>query len=48
MLTYKSGRGPSAANLNDPEKGTKKETSDCQKPGDGPAKNDCVSDCRDQ
>ena len=58
LLTYKSGKSPTAANPNDPKQGTKKEPSflrcvsncksDCQKPGEGLAKNDCVSDCQDQ
>lgn len=58
LLTYKSGKSPTAANPNDPKLGTKKEPSflrcvsncksDCQKPGEGLAKNDCVSDCQDQ
>jgi hypothetical protein len=58
LLIYKSGKSPVAANPNDPKQGTKKEPSflrcvsncksDCQKPGEGLAKNDCVSDCQDQ
>jgi hypothetical protein len=58
LLTYKSGKSPTAANPNNPKEGTKKEPSflrcvsncksDCQKPGEGLAKNDCVSDCQDQ
>lgn len=58
VLTYKSGKSPTGVNQNDPKKGTKKEPSflkcvsncksDCQKPGEGLAKNDCVSDCQDQ
>lgn len=58
LLIYKSGKNSVAPNNNDPKLGTKKEPaflrcvsnckSDCQKPGEGLAKNDCVSDCQDQ
>ena len=58
LLVYKSGKSPSGPNKNDPKLGTKKEPSflrcvsncksDCQKPGEGLAKNDCVADCQDQ
>ena len=58
LLVYKSGKSPTGPNKNDPKQGTKKEPSflrcvsncksDCQKPGEGLAKNDCVADCQDQ
>ena len=58
LLVYKSGKSPTGPNKNDPKLGSKKEPSflrcvsncksDCQKPGEGLAKNDCVADCQDQ
>lgn len=57
-LIYKSGKNPMPVDPNDPKKGSKKDTSflrclssckqDCQKPGEGMAKLDCVQDCQDQ
>ena len=57
-LIWKSGKNPTPSDPNDPKKGTKKDSSflrclsgckqDCQKPGEGAAKLDCVQDCQDQ
>ena len=57
-LIWKSGKNPAPVDPNDPKKGTKKDSSflrclsgckqDCQKPGEGAAKLDCVQDCQDQ
>lgn len=55
---YKSGKNPSSSSSSDSKVGTKKDIdflrcmsnckSDCQKPGEGLAKNDCIQDCQDQ
>lgn len=59
-IIYRSGKTPvgTVKSSSDPKAGTKKETSflksmsncktDCQQPGEGLAKNDCVQDCQDQ
>ena len=57
-LVYKSGKNPAPVDPNDPKKGSKKDSTflrclssckqDCQKPGEGNAKLDCVQDCQDQ
>jgi hypothetical protein len=57
-LIYKSGKNPLPPNPPDSKEGTKKDTtflrcmsnckSNCQKPGEGLAKLDCLQDCQDQ
>ena len=57
-LVYKSGKNPTPVDPSDPKKGSKKDSTflrclssckqDCQKPGEGNAKLDCVQDCQDQ
>ena len=57
-LFYKSGKNPVPPNPPDSKEGTKKDTtflrcmsnckSNCQKPGEGLAKLDCLQDCQDQ
>lgn len=59
VLIYKSGKNPDpSASNSDSKTGTRKDTNflrcmsnckaDCQKPGEGLAKIDCVQDCQDQ
>lgn len=58
VLVYRSGKNPNANQKKDSKEGTKKDIgflrcmsqckSDCQLPGEGLAKTDCVQDCQDQ
>ena len=57
-LVWKTGKNPVMVDPNDPKKGSKKDYTflkclsgckqDCQKPGEGAARGDCVQDCQDQ
>ena len=57
-LYYKSGKNPVPLDPNNPKVGSKKDSSflralssckqDCQRPGEGMAKQDCLQDCQDQ
>jgi len=58
VLVWKTGKNPVVVDPNDPKKGSKKDYTflkclsgckqDCQKPGEGAARGDCVQDCQDQ
>ena len=58
LVVYKSGKNPVLVDPGNPKVGSKKDSSflralssckqDCQKPGEGMAKLDCLQDCQDQ